>query len=53
MILNKKRLQVTCPEDTDPDSHFAIASMPGSISIAAIIITIALAVEFLRIMEWS
>jgi len=27
--------------------------MPGSISIAAIIITIALAVEFLWIMEWS
>jgi hypothetical protein len=53
MIWKKNRLQVTCPDDTDPDSHFAIASMPGSISIAAIIISIALAVEFLWIMGWS
>ena len=38
MIWKKNRLQVTWPEETDPDSHFAIASIPGSISIAAIII---------------
>ncbi|MDH3635163.1 MAG: hypothetical protein OES20_10690 [Gammaproteobacteria bacterium] len=49
MIWKKKRLQVTCPEETDPDSHFAIASIPGSISMAVIIIAIALAVEFLWI----
>jgi hypothetical protein len=36
---------VTWPEETDPDSHFAIASMPGSINIAMIIISMALAVE--------
>lgn len=42
---NRNRLAVTCPEETDPDSHFAIASIPGSISMARTIITIARSVS--------
>jgi hypothetical protein len=49
MIWKKKRLQVTWPDEIDPDSHFAMASMAGSISIAAIIIAMALAVSLLPI----
>jgi hypothetical protein len=44
MIWKKNRLQVTWPDEIVPDSHLAIASMPGSINIATIIRVIALAV---------
>ncbi len=40
---------MTWPDEIDPDSHFAMASIPGSISIATIIIAIALAVSLLFI----
>jgi hypothetical protein len=52
MIWKKKRLQVTWPDEIDPDSHLAMASIQGNASIATIIINMAWAVALCRGIVW-